>query len=330
MKMPEPFVRLNDGGTQMPRLRVGIALSSLSGLPLGGASWNLEQKLERVRESGFEHLECRLHDEAGDEAARVVERFGLRLAIRHRAEHIGHVRDAVRRAVDLGADYVVLEVAHTRDAADEAQALLLDGPGYARDHGVPLWIHTCRATATETLHDTQEMIDCVPALRFACDLAEYFVAGEWGATPREALPSRLAPILTRTSHLYGRVSDGQAIQVDIGDGRGHFARAFVDLWSIAMRAWIQGAYRGDVLPFTCHLPARADAARPNRRPWPRMERPLDAKPAASTDGRGRLGLRAKRNQRRNALYLRLKSICGWKAFAAGKPSPGFARTGRLM
>lgn len=250
--MAEPFSRFNDGNSQAPRLRVGIAYSTLRDLPLTGAQWSLEEKLERVRDAGFECIECEPEDEP-ERFAPAMARHDLHLAMRGTAEHIGHLRQAVKRANDLGADYLVLQVAPMRASRDEAEGLLLDGPNYARDHDLPLWIHTRRGTATATVSESFEIIDRVPALRFACDLAEYFVAGAWQAVPREGLTGQLAGILTRTSHLYGRVSNGHAIQIDLGDGRGHFARSFIDLWSIAMRAWIQGAHAGDLMPFTCLL-----------------------------------------------------------------------------
>ena len=250
--MTEPFSRLNDRSSRASRLCVGIAWSTLGDLPLRGTPWGIEEKLAHVRQAGFEHVECWPHDEP-ERIAPALEQHGLRLAMRGAAEHIGHVREAVGRAKDLGADYLVLQVAHAQTSSHDVQGLLLDGPGYARDHGLPLWIHTRRATASETIAETNELIDRVPALRFACDLAEYFVAGAWQAKATEQLAGRLAGILTRTSHLYGRVSDGHALQIDLGDGRGHFARSYIDLWSIAMRAWIQGAHAGDMMPFTCLL-----------------------------------------------------------------------------
>jgi hypothetical protein len=75
-------------------------------------------------------------------------------------------------------------------------------------------------------------------------------------------------VLARVSHAHGRISDGEAVQVDIGDGSSHTAQFFVELWSIAMRHWLRDAAPGDVFPFASELgPPRYAATLPDGREY---------------------------------------------------------------
>ena len=87
------------------------------------------------------------------------------------------------------------------------------------------------------------------------------VVGEFYGWENERLPERLAPILERTSGIHGRISNGEQIQVDVGDGSEGVARTYMQLWAQAMRAWLSHARPGDVVPFASELGPPAYAIR---------------------------------------------------------------------
>lgn len=97
------------------------------------------------------------------------------------------------------------------------------------------------------------MIERIPDIRFTIDLSHFVVGGEFYGWPEEGASEKMMPILQRAAHAHGRVSDGEAAQVDVGDGSGQTAQFFVELWSIAMRHWLQGASAGDIFPFASEL-----------------------------------------------------------------------------
>jgi hypothetical protein len=63
----------------------------------------------------------------------------------------------------------------------------------------------------------------------------------------------MRPILERTSHMHARISSGEQVQVDVGDGTNMTAQFFVSIWETAMRAWLKDAAPGDVFPFASEL-----------------------------------------------------------------------------
>jgi hypothetical protein len=63
----------------------------------------------------------------------------------------------------------------------------------------------------------------------------------------------MIPILERTSHMHGRIGNGEQVQVDVGDGSARLRSSFVRLWTIAMRHWLKEAQPGDVFQFSSEL-----------------------------------------------------------------------------
>ncbi|MBW3623532.1 MAG: sugar phosphate isomerase/epimerase, partial [Armatimonadetes bacterium] len=135
----------------------------------------------------------------------------------------------------------------------KAAELVRDARAYAAEQGVPYFIESHRNTATETLPQTYELIRRVPDLTFTADLSHYFVVGEFYGWENERLPERLGPILERTVSIHGRISNGEQVQVDVGDGTGRLPQAYVEIWSLAMKAFLADARPGDVFPFTPEL-----------------------------------------------------------------------------
>jgi hypothetical protein len=98
-----------------------------------------------------------------------------------------------------------------------------------------------------------QLIERVPDIRFTADLSHFVVVGEFYGWEDEGALERMMPIIERTSHMHGRISNGEQVQVDVGDGSGDTAQFFVRLWTQAMRCWLKGAGPGDIFPFSSEL-----------------------------------------------------------------------------
>lgn len=252
--MPVNFDRYNDGSSNPPRLRVQHSLWSLGKLPMNApAEWTLEEKFRRVQEAGFEVVECWLNDANEREHKEALEAAGLRLVLGHRPFTLEDVRQTVERAVRLGADFVFAQPADAFTPAEQVAELCRDGRKLANDRGVPFFVETHRNNFTENLPQTKQLIDLVPDIRITADLSHFVVVGEFYGWAEERAVDRMAPVLERTSHMHGRISNGEAVQVDVGDGTGETAQFFVRLWATAMRHWLQEAQPGDVFPFASEL-----------------------------------------------------------------------------
>ncbi len=248
------FDRLNDGSGAPPRLRVQHSLWSLRSLPMNGPDeWSLDEKFSRVRASGFEGVECWLSDDDEADHCAALARNGLRLTLGHRPFTQEDVRQTVRRALRLGADFIFAQPADAFVGAEAAAELCRTGREIANDAGIAFFVEIHRNNYTENLPQIRELIERVPDIRFTGDLSHLVVAGEFYGWADERAIDRLAPVLDRTSHLHGRISNGEAVQVDVGDGSGDPAHFFVRLWTESMRHWLRGAGPGDIFPFASEL-----------------------------------------------------------------------------
>lgn len=252
--MPTDFARYNDGSDAAPRLRVGHSLWSLRKLPMNAETeWTLDEKFARVAAAGFEAVDCFLADDTEREVKEALDRHGLRLIIGHRPFTPDETRKAVDRAARLGADFIFAQPADAFLPLEAVAALIEAGQEAAHAAGMAYFVETHRNNYTENLPQTLRLIERLPDIRFTGDLSHFVVVGEFYGWKEERAVERLAPVLERVSHLHGRISNGEQVQVDVGDGSGQTAQFFVDLWATAMRHWLQGAGPGDIFPFASEL-----------------------------------------------------------------------------
>ena len=251
-----PITRYNDGSQAPPRLRVQHSLWSLIGLPMNAppeGEWTLAEKFERVKAAGFEAVECWLDesDEVRHRAA--LDATGLRLVLGHHPHTLEDVRRTVAQAVRLRADFVFAQPLDPYVPLAEAVPFLRDAQKIAADAGLPLFVETHRGNIPEGLSQALELVERMPEVTFTGDLSHFVVIGEFYGWEDERALERMDPVLQRVAHLHGRISNGEQVQVDVGDGSGDTARFFVRLWARAMSHWRAGAGPGDVFPFASEL-----------------------------------------------------------------------------
>jgi sugar phosphate isomerase/epimerase len=248
------FDRYNDGSNNAPRLQVQHSLWSLLKLPMNGETeWTLEEKFSRVHAAGFEGVECWLSDDNEQEHKQTLDKYGLRLTLGHHPHTLDDVRQTVERAKRLGADFVFAQPLTPYVPIKEAAQFCRQAREIAHDAGLCLWIETHRNNIPESLNQALELIDAYPEIRFTGDLSHFVVVGEFYGWKEEQALERMMPVLERVSHLHGRISNGEQVQVDVGDGNCAVAQFFVSLWTAAMRHWLKDAQPGDVFPFASEL-----------------------------------------------------------------------------
>ena len=246
--------RLNRGGGDAPRLRLQHTLWSLGRLPMNAPTeWSLDEKFERVAAAGFEAVECWLGPDNEQEVKAALERHGLGLALGHRPFTPDDTRRTLDQAVRLGAQYVIAQPADAFTPLADVVGLVREGMAYAAQVGVPVFYETHRNNFTETIPQTLALIDAAPEIRIVADLSHFVVVGEFYGWKEENAVGRMRAILHKVSALHGRVSNGEQVQVDCGDGSTPWAQFFVELWAEAMRGWLADAGPGDILPFSSEL-----------------------------------------------------------------------------
>ena len=267
--MPSGFDRYNDGSNSPPRLRVQHSLWSLLKLPMNAPEdeeWSLPEKCRKVKEAGFAGIECWLDESNEKQHTDALDAAGLRLTLGHHPYSLEDVRRKAAQAVRLKADFVFAQPLHPYVPLSEAVPFLREARKIAHDQGVTYFVETHRNNIPESLNQALELVERMPEVRFTGDFSHFVVVGEFYGWEGEGAIEKMRPILERTSHLHGRISNGEAVQVDVGDGSGETAQFFVQIWAAAMRAWKKDARPGDVFPFASELgPPRYALTLPNGR-----------------------------------------------------------------
>ena len=238
-------------------------------LPMNAATpWTLEEKVARCRDAGYKHIECSIvDDEAGREVLQALSKFEMPWALINRFKTPQQTRDAVRFGAANGALWVACQPASAFHSLHEVLEIVRVGNDVAAECGLPFFVETHRDTFTENIPQTLQLIDAIPDVKITADFSHFVVVGEFYGWKSEGALERLQPIIERVAHLHGRISNGQSVQVDVGDGSGEEgtpAEFFTRLWAAMFHNWRQTAQLGDVIPFTSELgPSRYAITLPN-------------------------------------------------------------------
>lgn len=254
--MPALLTRYNDGSQDPPRLRVQHSLWSLIGLPMNAKpedEWTLAEKLARVKNAGFEAVECWLSESDEAEHKAALDAAGLRLVLGYTPQTLEDSRQAIAQATRLNADFLFSHPLTPYVPLEEAVVFLRESERLAAEQKLVLFTETHRGNIPESLNQALALIELMPEITLTGDFSHAVVIGEFYGWEDEGAVERMDPMLARVSHLHGRVSNGEQVQVDVGDGTGDAAQFFVKIWARAMAHWRSGAGPGDVLPFASEL-----------------------------------------------------------------------------
>lgn len=163
----------------------------------------------------------------------------------------GGVRERAQRWVDAGYVCSTLMLGTGVEDDDTAARLVeevLDASSATR---LPIYVETHRATATQDLWRTLQLVDRFPEIRFNGDFSHWYTAHDLATWDFQGKLELIEPVLRRTRYLHGRIGTSGCIQVDVGDGSSegrphveHF-RAF---WSRVAERFIADAALDPIPP----------------------------------------------------------------------------------
>ena len=255
----KPFSFLNDGTGAAPRLQCGHTFWNLERLPFNApVEWTLGEKMRRVKDAGFAHIECWIgDDERGHTVVQEAQKNGLHLALGHRPTSVEGTQETVRFAQKFGAKWVLCQPASAFHPLEEVVDIVRAGSELAAELGLNYFVETHRNNFTETIPQTLRLIEAVPDIAITADFSHFVVVGEFYGWAGEGAVDRMRSIIERVAHVHGRISNGEQVQVDVGDGEdvseGTPAGLFFELWRECFASWRKRAQPGDVLPFSSEL-----------------------------------------------------------------------------
>ncbi len=226
----------------------------MTGLEQGGREYTLEQKIASIAQAGFDGINGFIPSpEEEEQWKRLLAYYGLTLSVNAYPSAPEDMSRFLERAVEFGGiQHINVQVMTPFVVEGRAVELLGDLNRLSREAGIPVYIETHRGTITQDLLRTCSYIEALDDLRLTIDLSHYVVAGEMHTISAEA-EALLGKLLTRTGAIHARVSNGEQVQVDVGNGEHAMLRHFERWWRSGMAYWLDSAGQGDVLPFVVEL-----------------------------------------------------------------------------
>ncbi len=245
---------VNDRSSNPPRLRTQYNMWALIGLPRDGQEWTLDQRLDHVREAGFQGFEATAATEQqADELAGKLRDRGLEYGFAALVTTLDDVKKVRDLALRMQAQYVTVQVFGAMKGSDEIVATLSEMIDLVNSAGLPFFVETHRGRVTQDLRRTVRVARQLDRLRLTGDFSHYVVAGELGGQWPPEVWDAFTFLAGRCGNWHGRIGNGEQVQNDIGDGSGAMAQQFKKLWTVGFRAWLNQARPGDVLPFCAEL-----------------------------------------------------------------------------
>jgi len=129
-------------------------------------------------------------------------------------------------------------------------------------HGYPLYIETHRATVTQDMRRTLDLIDRFPTIRFNADLSHWYTGHEMTYGDIAAKFDALQPVFDRVRYMHGRIGDSSNAQTSIHDAEGRErpqVAHFRDMWTRCMDGFLRTSDETDCMMFAPELlPATAE------------------------------------------------------------------------
>ncbi len=239
-------MNLKDGTKNPPRLAVQQSMTAMNSLS------SLEERFEQIAQAGFSGVHARLPPlEQRVLWQRLLMQYNLSFGALLFPAQSADLKSLLLEAQDFGAMYANTQVQGRYLQLEPSLRLLEQILEAEAATGLPCFIETHRGTVTQDLLRTLEMLEYLPNLFLTLDLSHYVLAGEIGAWVVDSeLEAHIAPLLTRTRAIHGRISSAEQIQVGLDSSMRVY---FLAWWKKAMQFWKMSARNGDILLFVTEL-----------------------------------------------------------------------------
>lgn len=241
----------------MPELRLHQSLWATEQRRPGVPEAPIEARFEQVAADGWDGMVIDLGAmtlEAARATVPFFARYGLEGGLTAFPRSIEELRPAIGLAKDIGAAFVTI-VGQVMPVGLEGQvAVVREWLAIGREEGMALQFETHRASITNDLFATLQLIDAVPEMRLACDLSHYVVDREMIPPLSDEMAMQISRILMRSDSFQGRVASRNQIQVQL-DFPQHtkWLTLFEGWWREGFARWRARAGRDDRLVFLSEL-----------------------------------------------------------------------------
>lgn len=231
-------------------MRIDFCLASLSGLAPDCPPLAADNPLIALREAGFGGVQS--------DTMQGVEEAGLVGVASARCMDPASLDTLARKHNDAGFICTTLIVGagleNDTQAARYVEVLLTA----QAQHGHTLLLETHRASITQDIRRTLDLVARFPELRFTADFTHWYLGHELQMGDYDAKLAALQPVIDRVAMVEGRIGSVNCAQIPLesADDNRHFVKHHSEFWTRCFRACLQRGeepvFAPQLLPASIH------------------------------------------------------------------------------
>ena len=220
-----------------------------------GLEFSLGEKLEKIRDAGFDGAGVRFADRAyAKEVTGFLRAHGMTWQAQCYPKTVDELQPILETVAELGADHVNLQPDVRPYRIEQCIPYIEGWRRLAEQAGVAVHVETHRDRMTTDLHFTLHLLDCFPDLRLTADISHYVVGREFAWPISAENHAMMHRILDNAWGLHGRVASREQVQVQISFAQHKdWLDLFLGWWEYAMRSWRRRAGPDATLTFLTEL-----------------------------------------------------------------------------
>jgi hypothetical protein len=239
----------------MQKLLVYQSLWAMERRRPDGLEWPLQQKLEMIRDAGFDGAGVRFFDyQYAKEVTDFLRAHGMTWQAQCYPKTIDDLKPIIEHVRELGADHINLQPDVRPYRLEDCIPYIEGWRRIAHDAHIPVHIETHRDRMTTDLFFTLHLLDCFPDMRLTADISHYVVGREFAWPISQANHALMHRILDHAWGFHGRVASREQVQIQISfPHQKEWVDLFMGWWEYGFRSWRRRAPLDATLTFLCEL-----------------------------------------------------------------------------
>ena len=238
----------NDGTNNAPYLRIDINYGTCEDLPgfSIGPKENDRQKHEAIAIAGFGGIQ--------DGNLDLCKEFNLQLTAHARVNKVGDLQELLPFWKTNNYNCATVHLGWGIETNKEIDALVNYILESSTKYDFPIYIETHRATITQDMFRTVEMLKRFPGIRLNGDFSHWYTGQEMVYGGIENKWNFIAPVFDNVRFIHGRIGNPGSIQVDINNEDNlSYVEHFKTMWTKSFAGFLKTAQPGDYICFTIEL-----------------------------------------------------------------------------
>ena len=238
----------NDGTDNAPYLRIDINYGTCEDLPdfSTGPKGNDRQKHEAIANAGFGGIQ--------DGNLDLCKEFNLQLTAHARVNKVGDLQELLPFWKTNNYNCATVHLGWGIETDTEMDVLVNYILESSTKYDFPIYIETHRATITQDMFRTVDMLKRFPGIRLNGDFSHWYTGQEMVYGGIENKWNFIAPVFDNVRFIHGRIGNPGSIQVDINNEDNlSYVEHFKTMWTKSFAGFLKTAQPGDYICFTIEL-----------------------------------------------------------------------------